>query len=188
MYKNLRERIAFLMRFFSGKVGAIAVSSHYVINKVTRLINVPLDNVVEYGAGTGVMTKVLLQKLSPKGKLIVIESDPYFVKILKQIKDERLQIIEGCIQDQILDEAHGFSNIDLVVSSVPFYFLTHAQRQRIISDTKKMLTLKGNFILFHQYRRLMLKPLKKNFEKVSVFFEFRNILPSFILQAEKIKK
>lgn len=176
------------MRSLSGKVGAVAASSHYVINRVTDLINVPLDNVVEYGAGTGVMTKALLEKLSPSGKLTVIESDPQFVEILKQIKDARLRIIKGCIQDQILDESHGFSNIDLVVSSVPFYFLTPTERQRIITATKKMLAPNGNFILFHQYRRLMLEPLKKNFEKVSVFFEFRNILPSFILQAEKIKK
>jgi phospholipid N-methyltransferase len=188
MSKNLYERAIFLKRSFSGKLGAISISSHYVIDKVIRLIDGPLDNVVEYGAGTGVMTKTLLQKLSPKGKLIVIESDPQFVKILRQIGDERLEIIEGSIQDQILDKAHGFSNIDLVVSSIPFSFLTPAQRQKIISDTKNMLTARGSFILFHQYRRLTLGLLQKNFEKVSIFFEPRNIFPSFILQAEKIKK
>jgi len=188
MYKNLSERIIFLIRFFSGKVGAISISSHYIINKVMGLIHGPLNNVVEYGAGTGVMTKALLKKLSPEGKLIVIESDSQFVKILKQIKDPRLHIIKGCIQDQILDAAHGFSNIDLAVSSIPFSLLTPAQRQTIISDTKKILTPEGSFILFHQYWKSALTPLKKNFAKVSVFFEFRNIFPSFILQAEKIKK
>jgi phospholipid N-methyltransferase len=153
-----------------------------------KLIDGPLDNIVEYGAGTGVMTKALLQKLSPEGSLVAIESDPRFVEILKQIKDDRLQIIEGGIQDQLLDKSHGFYNINLVVSSIPFSFLTPFQRKKVISDTKKMLVPDGNFILFHQYRRLMIEPLKKNFEKVSVFFEFRNIFPSFILHAEKIKK
>ena len=151
------------------------------------LIDFPLDKVVEYGPGTGVMTKALLQKLSPEGKLIVIESDPQFVEILRQLKDARLQIIKGTIQDQILDESHGFSDIDLVVSSVPFSFLTSTQRQRIISDTEKMLNPRGDFILFHQYRRLTIDLLQKKFAKVSVFFELRNIFPSFILQAEKIE-
>lgn len=187
MNKKLHERLIFLIRSLSGKVGAITFSSHYLVNKVISLIDFPLDKVVEYGPGTGVMTKALLQKLSPEGKLIVIESDPQFVEILRQLKDARLQIIEGTIQDQILDESHGFSDIDLVVSSVPFSFLTPAQRQRIISDTEKMLNPRGDFILFHQYRRLTIDLLQKKFAKVSVFFELRNIFPSFILQAEKIE-
>jgi phospholipid N-methyltransferase len=188
VYKNLPERLIFLLRSLTGKVGAISISSHYIINKVMALIHGPLNNVVEYGAGTGVMTNALLQKLSPAGKLIVIESDSQFIKILKKIDDPRLHIIEGRIQDQFLDAAHGFSNIDLAVSSIPFSLLTPTQRQKIISDTKIMLTPEGSFILFHQYLWLAITPLKENFKKVSVFFEFRNIFPSFILQAEKIKK
>ena len=188
MYKNFCERIIFLVRSFTGKVGAISISSRYLINKVTSLIDGPLDTIVEYGGGTGVMTKKLLQKLSPEGKLIVIESDPRFVKILRKIADSRLQIIEGPIQNQILDASHGFSSIDLVVSSIPFSFLTSFQQQKLISDTEKILTEKGSFILFHQYRKVTLKPLRKKFEKVSVFFEPRNVFPSFILQAEKTTK
>jgi phospholipid N-methyltransferase len=179
--------MVFLVQSLSGKVGAISITSHYVIDKVTKMIDSPLDNVIEYGAGTGVMTKAILEKLSPNGKLTVIESDPRFIEILKGIKDDRLRIVEGWIQDQVLDESHGFSDIDLVVSSIPFSFLTPDQRQKIISDTQKMLTPMGSFILFHQYQILTLKPLKNNFDKVSVFFELRNIFPSFILQARKMK-
>jgi phospholipid N-methyltransferase len=185
MYKKIQERMVFLTRSLSGKVGAISASSRFVIKKTISLIDGPLDNVVEYGAGTGVMTKALLQKISPTGKLTVIESDPHFIKILKQINDPRLHIVAGDIQDQKLDKAHGYHDIDLVVSSIPFSLLKLSQQQKIISATRKMLTAKGSFILFHQYRRLTMVPLRKNFKKVTTFFEIRNIFPSFILHAEK---
>jgi len=186
MHKKLQEKMFFLSQSFSGKkVGALAESSHYVINRVIKLINKPLDSVVEYGAGTGVMTKALLQKLSPNGKLIAIESNPEFVEILRQIKDDRLQVIEGLIQDQPLEESQGFSNVDLVVSSIPFSYLTTKEKQSVILNTKKILSSDGDLILFHQYRIATFLKLRKNFNDVSIFFEPRNVFPSFIFHAKK---
>jgi phospholipid N-methyltransferase len=186
MYKNFLERLFFLVRALSGhRVGAITTSSRYVIQEALQDITGPLDTIVEYGAGTGTMTKNLLQRLAPNGKLIVIESNHQFIEILKQLSDTRLHIIEGELENQLLDAKHGFFNVDLVVSSVPFSFIAPMHRQKIILASKKMLAPNGNFIIFHQYSRLMLKPLKDNFKTVSVSFEPRNIFPCFIFSAKK---
>ncbi len=186
MRENLHKKIFFLTQSFSGKkVGALAETSPYVIKRVMKLIDKPLDSVVEYGAGTGVMTKALLQKISPNGKLIAIESNPEFVKLLREINDDRLQVIEGLIQDQLLEESQGFSNVDLVVSSIPFSYLTTREKQMVLLNTKKILSSNGDLILFHQYRIATFLKLKKNFDDVSIFFEPRNIFPSFIFHAKK---
>jgi len=161
------------------------MSSKYLINRVLKHLVKPLNTVIEYGPGNGVMTKALLRHLSPQGKLLVIESDARFIKELNQIHDERLEIIQSRVQDLFLDQISIFCQADAIISSIPFYFLTPADRLKVISETHKTLAPGGNFILFHQYRLLTLRQLNKSFNSVSVTFEPRNIFPCFILDAKK---
>src|SRR3989338_1090498 len=75
------------------KTGAIVRSSSYVVRAVLKLISGrPLQKIVEYGSGDGVMTLELLNHLSPQGRLLAVETDSDFVKILKQINDPRLLV------------------------------------------------------------------------------------------------
>jgi phospholipid N-methyltransferase len=184
----MREQLNFFkIALFDRKIGALARSSKYVVNAVVRYLkNQPLDRVVEYGPGDGVMTKELLDRMPPHGQLVAVESNPKLLKVLKRIKDPRLRVITGTVQNISRElKRHHFANVDLVVSSIPFSMLSPAERDKVVSNTFDMLSPTGRFIVFHQYSRIMRNPLKKYFGSVSTHFEPRNILPCFIINAKK---
>lgn len=187
---TFREQAHFLKNaIFDPKVAALTISSPYMVNRVLKHITKPLDLIIEYGPGQGIMTRALLSHLSPCGKFIVIESNKEFVETLRRIRDSRIEIIEGNVQDVIpvLKEC-GIFDVDLVVSSIPFSFIKSSDRTKIVKDTYDFLAPKGSFIIFHQYTPLMYKPLKQLFAYVTLAFEPRNILPCFIIQAKKNNK
>ena len=85
------------------KVGAISVSSKYVIKRVLKEIEGEnYKNIVEYGPGDGVLTRELLKLLPRDGKLVVIETDNNFIKHLEKIRDKRLTVIRGKMQLKML--------------------------------------------------------------------------------------
>ena len=65
-------------------VGAITRSSGYLVRSVADKLPVNLSTIVEYGAGDGVMTRILLEHLAPTGRLIAIEANDAFIDELKK--------------------------------------------------------------------------------------------------------
>lgn len=183
---TLRERAHFLKHaVLDPQVAAVTVSSRYVVNNVLRRIAKRIDLIIEYGPGQGVMTQALLPRLSSHGRLIAIESNHEFVTTLARIRDPRIEVIQGNVQDVIPAlKKRGISDADLVVSSIPFSFIKTADRIKIIKDTHDLLGSQGSFIVY-QYSPLMYKPLKQFFTNVSLTFEPRNFLPYFIMHAKK---
>lgn len=183
---TIREQAQFFKRALLGKnVGAIATSSDYLIDSVARHIEGPLNLVVEYGPGDGAMTRAILDRLSPEGKLFVIESDSGFAEALRKISDSRLRVIEGYVPGEIVKGRESFTGADLIISSVPLSLLKPEERDEIAKETYHLLAPHGSFIVFHQYSKLVEKYLKKYFSRIDVSFEFRNVFPCFIFRARK---
>ena len=183
----MKEDFDFLKVAFSNPhTGAVARSSHYVVKVVLDLISGrKLSQVIEYGPGDGVVTIELLKQLSPDGKLLAVEIDPEFLKILGSIHDPRLRVVNGTIQDVSRNmEAHSSHKVDLVVSSIPFSSLSSREREEVVRLTQRILIPGGMFIIFHQYSSIMVRPLKKYFGQVEVCFEPRNFFPCFIISAK----
>lgn len=183
------EQINFFKVALLGRqIGALTRSSKYVVNAVVRNFDGQLlHRVVEYGPGDGVMTREILNRMPKDGELIAIETNPEFLKVLKNIEDPRLKVIEGTAQEVSKElRRHNLAAIDLVVSSIPFSMLEPADREKIVSNTFDMLKNAGKFIVF-QYSPLMLGLLNKYFDTgaVNTRFELRNILPGFIMSAQK---
>jgi phospholipid N-methyltransferase len=185
----LKQLKFFKVALFDRQIGAIARSSKYVVKAVVRdFENQPMHRVVEYGPGDGVMTRELLKRMPKNGQLIAVESNPKFLKILKKIGDPRLRVIKGTVQNVSRElQRHHKETIDLVVSSIPFSMLKPIDREKVVHNTFEMLNDGGRFIVFHQYSRLMLSLLKKHFnaDSVDTQFELRNVLPCFIMHAQK---
>ncbi len=182
------EQLNFLkIALFDRQIGALARSSKYVVKAVVSgFDNQPMRRVIEYGPGDGVMTRELLSRMPQNAQLIAIESNPKFLKVMKKIGDPRLRIIKGTVQNVSRElKRHNQGTIDLVVSSIPFSMLKPTDREKIVHNTLDMLNDEGKFIVFHQYSRLMFTPLKKYFNTVDISFEPRNILPCFIMHAQK---
>lgn len=185
----MQEQLKFLKIALSDhQIGAMTRSSKYVVNAVVRNFgNQSLRRVIEYGPGDGVMTKEILNRMPKDGELIAIETNPKFLKVLRDIKDPRLKIIKGTAQEVSKElERQNRASVDLAISSIPFSILKPVDREGIISNTFSMLKNSGKFIVF-QYSPLMLSLLKKYFgtNTVNTQFELRNIPPMFIMSAEK---
>ena len=77
-----------------GVTGTLVPSTRYVSEKMTERVDFSRDlNIVELGAGTGVITKNILSKMSENSRLFTFEVNKNFVHDLKSIKDSRLKIV-----------------------------------------------------------------------------------------------
>lgn len=184
--QELNKKFSFIKTLFSDfKVAAISSSSSYVVNKVLNNIDKNLKLIIEQGSGDGVLSKHLLSKLAPDGFLVLIESNPEFIQELKKIKDPRITIFSGTVQEFYKTIKANDPKADLVVSSIPFSFLKKEEREEVVKKSFEILSSSGTMIIFHQYSLLMSKYVKKYFKNVSVCFEPRNVMPCFIIFGKK---
>ena len=93
------HQLAFLRGFLNRpkEVGSIIPSSRFLEKRIVNtagLANAKLA--IELGPGTGGTTKALLREMAPDAKLLAIEINPDFVKLLKKtLRDPRLIVHEG---------------------------------------------------------------------------------------------
>src|SRR4051812_33772982 len=121
----MRDSFLFLGKFFKHgtAIASLAPSSPWLSRATVR--NIPWDRarvVVELGAGTGPITKVLAEKAHPDCRVIVLERDPDFARILRERFQSRpnFDVIEGDVRDlaEILRQ-RGIEQADYVVSGLP---------------------------------------------------------------------
>ncbi len=167
-------------------VASITPSSSFTVKKATRPINFDNDNIiVEFGPGTGVFSEYLLKKLSPNSRLIMIELNADFAKLLSQIQDERVSVYEesALAIDEIL-ENEGVDQADYILSGIPFSFLNNDIKHQILNKSADYLKNDGKFLAYQTSSHLK-KSLEKYFSSVSISYEWRNLPPMCIYEANK---
>jgi phospholipid N-methyltransferase len=105
--------------------------------------------VVEFGAGTGGLTRSILAAMRPDARLISIEFTAEFIPILERIDDPRFEIIKGCassIGEQL--EKRGLAGADAVVSGIPFSTLPPELCRRIAANLYAALNPGGRFVAY----------------------------------------
>jgi phospholipid N-methyltransferase len=143
--------------------------------------------IVEYGPGTGVLTKRLLQQLRKDGKLIAIERNKEFYQVLRKINDTRLLLFnEDAKNVETILQKMNISNVDIVLSAIPISYLKPNEKNDFIEKAKKILSKDGKFIVYSQHSSHAKPYLKNFFEKVRLKIELRNIPPAFIFEATSI--
>ncbi|MDP3779451.1 MAG: methyltransferase [bacterium] len=184
---KIRERIQFIKTFKSDKnVAAIVPSSKFVVRDVIKRFPKNVNSVIECGPGEGVMTKAVLKRLDPAGRMLVIESNLQFTDILREIHDSRLLITEGRAQDMAgYAKDYDMNQTDLILASIPFSFLKPIERRQFVRDAYELLASEGILIIFHQYSPLMYRSVKKVFGNTKLTLETRNLPPCFIMIARK---
>lgn len=177
-----------LKEFLKDKnVAAIAPSSRHLVNRLIRRLRPEgIKVMVELGPGPAVATKPILHMLGKQARFLVVERNPMFVSHLRKIADPRLEVVEGDARKlkQLLAE-RGIAAADAVIASIPFTYLTPADRTALVSAAYDSLRPGGDFIIFHQYSPLMAKYLKKKFGRVHIEFELFNLFPCFLMHVKK---
>ena len=100
---------------------------------VDPLMQKQVKQVVEFGPGTGVMTRELLKRLSSDARLLAFEINPRFVQRLRQtLPDPRLRVIEASAETihEVFREER-WSRVDGVVSSLGLTLMPDALKNSI---------------------------------------------------------
>lgn len=142
------ERWLMLRKFLSHgtAIASFSPSSRFLSRSIIRGIDwTKTKCVVELGAGTGPITQELVKVAPPHVKLIIVELDADFCRVLRE-KFPTHDIVEGdaCKLDQILAE-RGIEKADHVISGLPLPSFPAQLRDSIIAMSAKILGPDGEF-------------------------------------------
>ena len=149
------HRLAFLKGFLDKpkEVGSIIPSSRFMERRIVKTLDLEHAKlVVELGPGTGGTTKAVLRSLPTDAKLLAIEINPHFVKLLSKHDDERLLVHEGSAAEipAILAE-HGLEKPDVIFSGIPFSTMPRSLGKAILESARDALAPGGRFVAY-QFR------------------------------------
>ena len=163
------------------EVGTIFPSSKFVVAKMIAPINFGEKlTILELGAGSGVITKKLLEKMSSDSQLICFETNKKFYQELKQINNEKMILInESAEKMKLYLKEFKIEKVDYIVSSVPLVTLPKEKTHKILSISVEILGKSGKLIQL-QYSKLLDKRLKSYYNNIDIQFTPRYYLPAFI--------
>jgi phospholipid N-methyltransferase len=175
----------YLKSFVTDKhVASVTPSSTFCVQHVCEPLNFSTDlTILEYGPGTGVYARYLLDHMTPDSRLIMIEMNKQFVKELRKIDDQRVELHQGSVEHVLeMVDQRTIGEVDAIISGIPFSFLDKPLKKQILADSRKLLK-PGGFFLAYQTSKHLEQPLKAAFGNVQTDWEWRNIPPMTIYKA-----
>lgn len=177
-------------KFFTkgSKIASFAPSSRRLCDKMLSGIDFDTAQViVELGAGTGPVTKLLLERIQPHTQLLVIEIEPEFCARLRA-RFPNANIVEGDASklDQLLAD-RGIATVCHIVSGLPLPSFPEKLRRAVLGTSMKMLGAGGTFrqltVMPWVYKRLY----KKYFTAVKFKLEPLNLPPAGVYLCQGYK-
>lgn len=145
------NRAVFILRWLRApfKVGAVMPSSASLARAMAAQVNLAEDSyLVELGAGTGVVTQALLARGIDPERLIVVERDPSFCKLLeRRFPGVRVLNLDANDLQDALEEL-GIERVSSVISSLPLLSLDRGTHHAVLRQSFDLLGTSGNFVQF----------------------------------------
>jgi len=187
--KTLKERLIFLSTFLRNpkQIGSITPSSRFLKKSMLKNVNFrKAKYIVEYGAGTGILTKEILSYARKDAIILCFEVNKKFYRYLKKsLNDSRLFIINDSAENiKKYIELYNLPQIDYVLSSLPFSNLSEKKKSRIITATLEVLNNSGKFILY-RYSNNFRQYLNYYFRRISTIFVPLNLPPTFVYVCQR---
>jgi len=158
-------------------VGAVAPSSPFLVKTMTKHVDFKeAIYLVELGAGTGVLTKELLSSMRADATLLCFETNPKFIKLLKEIKDSRLKLIED---SAVHMGKYLQRKADYILSGIPIGGMDAKEEEALLDTIASSLASQGKYIQF-QYSLLSRKRIKQRFANVEYSGTILNIPPALV--------
>lgn len=127
--------------------------------------------IVEFGSGTGPVTREILKELPADGRLTCFEINPDFCRCLEQIGDPRLRVIN----DDAQNCERYVENADCVVSGLPLTLFGRQAMEQILAISSRS----GKYIQL-QYTPVLSREIRRYFAEVQLRFVPRNFPPAFV--------
>lgn len=186
------HRLAFLRGFLDRpkEVGSIIPSSRFMEKRIVRLGELDkADLAIELGPGTGGTTRALLDGMRPEARLLAMEINPHFVKLLRRtIRDPRLIVHEGsaaAIGDAL--QEHGLTAADVIVSGIPFSTMDREVGLSILRSVDDSLAPTGRFVAY-QFRDRVESLGRQVFGAPRVQMELLNVPPMRLYRWNKSRR
>lgn len=154
--RSLPGLLADEARFFKAWVenptatGAVSPSGKSLARAMARKVDISIPGpVIELGPGTGPVTQALIEHGVDPARLILIEYDPAFCKMLKR-KFPGVKVIQGDAYHiaETLGELATAEPAASIVSSLPLLNRPEADRVGLLREAFELMDPRGNFIQF----------------------------------------
>lgn len=185
--KTKNETLLFFKRWLRHplRMGAVIPSSPALTRLVSQNVNLRGGPIVELGAGTGCLTRSLLEAGIPAEKIIIVELDPALCDHLKETFPQ-LQIYQGNatnLPDLLPEDVVG--QVSTVISGLPMTAMPFGVQRQIIDACFNIMDVEGD-ILQYTYRPVSpLSTQKLGLKKERVGLILKNLPPATVWRYQK---
>ncbi|TVY08877.1 class I SAM-dependent methyltransferase [Paenibacillus cremeus] len=180
------QPLLFLQKFITNpkEIGSIIPSSRFLSQKMVQ--SVPwqdIRTVAELGSGTGAVTQLIQASSAASTQVFLFEKDRHMLgNLAKQYPDYHCHS-NAC---QLLNviERSGVSQLDCIISGLPFFNFHPELRDELIHQIMQSLKPGGYFVAF-QYSLQMKKQFSHVFEIEQIHFVPFNFPPAFVYVCRK---
>lgn len=163
-------------------IASLAPSSPWLSRTTVR--NVDWESarvVVELGAGTGPITRVLTERAHPDCHLVIVECDADFARLLRTRFGQRprCDVVEGDVRDlaSILND-RGITQANYIVSGLPVPSFPKDLQRDLFRMVKQYLAPAGSFNQITELPWVYWRFYRRYFDEVQFVFEPRNLPPA----------
>ena len=145
------------------------------------------QTVIEFGPGTGAVTREIIRRLRPDARLVAFELDQHFAANLRgRITDSRATVIAASAADAPQHLARlGVRSVDCIVSSLPLTSLPRPVTHRILQAAVNLLRPGGMFVTY-QFSAVARPLLHQYFPRTQADqFVLRNLPPAIVFVCPK---
>ena len=164
------------------KIASLAPSSRW-LSRAT-IGNVDWDRarvIVELGAGTGPITRAIAERVRPGCKVLVLERDADFARLLRDRFADRpdFEVIEGDVRDLAAMLAdRGIDRVDHVISGLPVPSFPADLQRDLFQVVGQVLEPGGTYNQITELALVYQGLYRRYFEDVRFVFEPRNLPPA----------
>jgi phosphatidylethanolamine/phosphatidyl-N-methylethanolamine N-methyltransferase len=170
-------------------VGAVAPSSTHLSRAVLRDCALKNANtVVELGAGTGAITRHIVESIGPRTLFITLELDARHVARLRE-RHRGVKVYRASAENlRALLARHGRKTADCIISGLPWGNMNRRTQHRILREILAVLKPGGRFCGFgyvhaswYPSSRAFRQMLEQHFQRVGISrVIWRNLPPAFV--------
>ena len=190
--------IQFLKQFVlhTAKTGAVAPSSEGLADLITETAGLhSASAVIEFGAGTGIFTEKILQKISDETRFFALEINPDFVKATRKRCPDAVVYQDSAANAKKYLDGLGINECDCIICGLPWAAFSEELQNELLDTIIDVLKPGGRFLTFAYLQGLLLPAGMRFKKKLSTRFNsvtktrtiWLNFPPAFVYCAENKK-
>jgi phosphatidylethanolamine/phosphatidyl-N-methylethanolamine N-methyltransferase len=180
----MNDSLLFLGKFLTQgtRIASVAPSSRWLSRTTVRNIDWQRARaLLELGAGTGPITRVIAERARPDCRVVVLERDPDFARRLREQFGAlpNFEIVEASVADlaSILAD-RGLERVDHVISGLPVPSFPIKLRSALFCSVGAVLPDRGTYNQITEFPWIFWRFYRRFFDHVEFAFEPRNLPPA----------